>query len=147
MEMFPIVLVVDDDPSQVTLVRSILQKSGFRVLSANSPQDVLAALQAAGEARKGISLLVTDVEMPGMSGAALASELVAKQPGLKVLYLTAHSDALFQQRHTLKSHEAFLEKPVSAEGLRQAVSMLLKSASGPHSVSAPRIASTDLTAS
>ncbi len=128
LRVFPIVLVVDDDPGQVMFARSILEKSGFRVLSANSPADVLAALRVAGEASKGISLLVTDFEMPGMSGAALAEELLAKQPGLKVLYLTAHSDALFRKRHMLKPHEAFLEKPVSAEGLREAVNLLLRAA-------------------
>jgi len=50
---------------------------------------------------------------------------VTKHPALKVLYLTAHSDALFQHTHVLRPHEAFLEKPVSAHALREAVNLLL----------------------
>jgi two-component system cell cycle sensor histidine kinase/response regulator CckA len=121
----PIVLVVDDDRTQVTLVTSVLQKAGFRVVSANSPLVTLAALEVAGEASGAISLLVTDVDMPGMSGVVLAAQLVAKHPDLKVLYLTGHSDALFQRTHVLKTHEAFLEKPVSANELQEAVNFLL----------------------
>ena len=122
---FPVVLVVDDDQIQVALVTAVLRKAGCRVLSATSPLLALEALEVAGQARQGISLLITDLEMPGMSGLALASEMVSKHPKLKVLYLTAHADALFQQTHQLKPHEAFLEKPVSAQELREAVNLLL----------------------
>jgi two-component system, cell cycle sensor histidine kinase and response regulator CckA len=121
----PVVLVVDDDRAQVALVTAVLRKAGFRVLSASSPLAALAALKVAGEAIKGISVLVTDLDMPGMSGLTFAAELVTRHPGLKVLYLTAKADALFQDAPALKPHEAFLEKPVSAQALREAVNLLL----------------------
>jgi CheY-like chemotaxis protein len=120
--IFPIVLVVDDDPGQVAIVTSVLGKAGFRILSASS---ALAALDVASHSDERIYLLVTDLSMPGMSGLALAAELVTKDPELKVLYLTAHADELFRQTHALKPHEAFLEKPVSANALREAVYFLL----------------------
>src|ERR1700674_1377526 len=118
----PAVLVVDDDPGQVAIVTSILKKAGFRVLSASS---ALAALEVAGGSDERIYLLVTDLNMPNMSGLALAAELVTKHPQLKVLYLTAHANELFRQTHVLKPYEAFLEKPVSAHGLLEAVYFLL----------------------
>jgi CheY-like chemotaxis protein len=123
--VLPVVLVVDDDRVQVALVTAVLRKAGFRVLGASSPIDALAALKVAGEAIQGISVLVTDLEMPGMSGVAFAAEMVTRHPGLKVLYLTASADALFQDTHVLQPHEAFLEKPVSAHSLREAVNLLL----------------------
>jgi CheY-like chemotaxis protein len=118
----PVVLVVDDDPGQIAIVTSVLKNAGFRVLSASS---ALAALDIAGGSSARVYLLVTDLNMPNMSGLALAAELVIKHAGLKVLYLTAHANELFRQTHVLKPHEAFLEKPVSAQALLEAVYFLL----------------------
>jgi two-component system cell cycle sensor histidine kinase/response regulator CckA len=125
LAVLPVVLVVDDDLGQVAIVTSVLRKSGFRVLSASSGLD---ALDIAGRSDERIYLLVTDLNMPNMSGLALAAKLVIKEPELKVLYLTADANELFRQAHVLKPHEAFLEKPVSAHGLREAVYFLLRQA-------------------
>ena len=125
-DLFPVVLVVDDDRGQVLLVTSFLQKAGFRVVSASSAEHALAGLAAAGDASDAISLLVTDLDMPGMSGRTLAAQLMTKHPTLKVLYVTGNADVLFQQGRELGAHEAFLEKPVSAQALREAVNLLLQ---------------------
>jgi two-component system cell cycle sensor histidine kinase/response regulator CckA len=130
LDVVPAVLVVDDDPVQLAIVRSVLKKAGFDVLSAGSG---LAALEIAKSSSQEIYLLVTDMNMPGMSGRVLAAELVATRPGLKVLYITAHADDLFQGTRVLDPHEAFLEKPVSPQALREAVNLLLRSlVSWPH---------------
>ena len=123
MDVLPVVLVVDDDPGQVALVASVLKKAGFHVLSASS---AIAALDVAAGSGARIYLLVTDLNMPNMSGLALAAELVTRHPQLKVLYLTAHANELFRETHVLKPHESFLEKPVSAHGLLEAVYFLLQ---------------------
>jgi two-component system cell cycle sensor histidine kinase/response regulator CckA len=127
-DLFPVVLVVDDDRMQVALITSFLQKARFRVVSASSGLVALAALETAGEASNEISLLVTDLDMPGMSGLTFAAEMRKKHPALKVLYVTARADGLFQQGHQLTDHEAFLEKPVSSQALREAVNLLIRSA-------------------
>ena len=126
-DLFPVVLVVDDDRMQVALITSFLQKAGFRVVSAISGLVALKALEAAGEASNDITLLVTDLDMPGMSGLVFAAEMRKKHPALKVLYVTARAEGLFQQGHQLTDDEAFLEKPVSPQGLREAVNLLLRS--------------------
>lgn len=126
LDVFPVVLVVDDDRGQVALETSFLTRAGFRVISANSAIQALAALEVAGDAIQGISLLVTDLDMPGMSGRTFAAQMVAKHPNLKVLYVTGNADELFRQGSMLAAHEAFLEKPVSSEALREAVDLLLR---------------------
>lgn len=68
-----------------------------------------------------------------MSGRELAAHFVAKHPMLKVLYVTANADVLFRKGRALEAHEAFLEKPVSPEGLREAVNMLLLRTGPTHS--------------
>ena len=125
-DVFPIVLVVDDDRIQVALLTSFLTKAGFRVVSALSGVDALEALKnVGGNARKAISLLVSDLDMPGMDGRAFAREMCRQNPSLKVLYVTANADKLFRSGRLLEAHEAFLEKPVTQELLREAVNLLL----------------------
>jgi two-component system cell cycle sensor histidine kinase/response regulator CckA len=125
------VLVVDDDPVQVALVTSFLRKAAFHVVSASSANAALAALDVAGEASQAISMLVTDLDMPGMSGRTFAKQLMAKHPALKVLYVTSDADVLFQQGRELGPNEAFLEKPVSSQVLREAVNLLLRTSLPP----------------
>src|SRR5439155_2178848 len=72
-----------------------------------------------------LDILVTDLMMPEMTGDELARRLRQSRQDLKVLYLTGYSDRLFKEKTTLWADEAFLEKPCSVKGLRQAVSLLL----------------------
>jgi len=123
--IFPIVLVVDDDRIQVALLSSLLQKAGFRVISAPSGDHAVAALKAAGEASNAISLLVTDLDMPGISGRQLAAGMLKQHPKLKVLYVTGNPDGLFEPGRLLGPNESFLEKPVSPGNLREAINFLL----------------------
>jgi CheY-like chemotaxis protein len=118
----PLVLVVDDEPAFVQLATRALEPAGYRVLAATSGVD---ALQVTASLTRPLDLLLTDLEMPEMSGRSLASELRKKQGGLKVLYLTGHSDALFGHASMLDLHEAFIEKPISGPALREAVALHL----------------------
>ncbi len=72
-----------------------------------------------------LDVLVTDVMMPGMTGDELARRLRQSDRGLKVLYLTGYSDRLFKEKDALWEDEAFLDKPCTVKGLREAVSLLL----------------------
>ncbi len=119
----PIILAVDDDPAQLLIVKSILEKASHRVLTAPSG---LAALELVQTLDEPLLMLVTDVDMPDMSGRALSQELRRTQSDLRVLYLTAHSEKLFAKNALLGSHEAFLEKPVAAAALSEAVRLLLR---------------------
>ena len=63
--------------------------------------------------------------MPGMTGDELARQLRQSDRGLKVLYLTGYSDRLFKEKTGLWADEAFLEKPFTSKGLREALSLLV----------------------
>ena len=115
------ILVVDDEPSICRFVQAVLEKSGYRITTAASGADAMAAFTREGAP----DLLLTDLKMPQMDGDELAAKLRQQIPDLKVLYLTGFSDRLFKEKVTLWADEAFLDKPCSAQGLRQAVSLLL----------------------
>jgi CheY-like chemotaxis protein len=117
------VLVVDDDPGQLLIVKSLLENAGYRVLTAASG---LHALEVMHDLNEPLLVLVTDVEMPDMNGRVLADELRKTQRDLRVLYLTGHSDQLFAKGALLGDRDAFLEKPVSSAALTEAVRLLLR---------------------
>jgi CheY-like chemotaxis protein len=119
------VLIVDDDESIRLYVNRVLSEAGYRTTIAVDGADAIAAA-----ARGPFDLLLTDVVMPNMSGAELAERLRQDRPRLKVLYLTGHSDWLFAQQNKLLEGEAFLEKPCTAVGLQQAVSLAITGSVG-----------------
>ena len=113
------ILIVDDEEGVRRYVDRVLSGAGYRTTTAIDGADAIAA-----SAREGrFDLLLTDVAMPKMTGAELARRLRLNDPNLKVLYLTGCSDQLFEEKATLWHEEAFLEKPCTAAGLLQAVSL------------------------
>lgn len=114
------VLVVDDDAPVRIVERRILEEVGYEITEAC---DGLEAVELLAQ-DTALSLLVADLDMPGLAGDEMARRIRAMRPDLKVLYVTGHIDRLMDAR-PLWEGEAFLEKPFSAAGLREAVSLLL----------------------
>jgi CheY-like chemotaxis protein len=116
------ILIVDDEEPIARFVDRTLRTAGYDTVVAHDAQSALAA--AAG-ASAPFDLLITDLMMPGMTGDELARVMRRDEPNLKVLYLTGYSDHLFRDRVQLWADEAFLDKPVSMNALREAVSLAL----------------------
>jgi CheY-like chemotaxis protein len=77
------ILVVEDEEAIRELIRAVLAPTGARLLLTGSAEE--AGAVAAGTH---IDLLLTDVVLPGATGAELAATLRAAQPALKVIYMT-----------------------------------------------------------
>jgi two-component system cell cycle sensor histidine kinase/response regulator CckA len=116
------VLVVDDEASIRALNERVLTAAGYDVTAASDGVEALGIVD--GQPRP-FDLCVLDVMMPEMSGDELGRYLRRRDPDVKLLYFTGYSDRLFEKRPTLWQDEAFLEKPVTANGLLEAVSLLL----------------------
>jgi two-component system cell cycle sensor histidine kinase/response regulator CckA len=111
---------VDDEESIRRFVERVLKEAGFTTVTAVAGPEALEAAQNLGP----FDLLVTDLMMPAMTGDELARRLRQSEPELKVLYFTGYCDRLFKEKTTLWEDEAFLEKPCTAKGLLEAVSLL-----------------------
>ncbi len=116
------VLVVDDEEPMRRFVQEVLTEAGYETALASDGDDAIGV--AAGE-QLPFDLLVTDEMMPRMAGHQLARYMRERYLDIKVLYLTGYRDSVFDAKGSLWADEAFLDKPCSPEGLRQAVAQLL----------------------
>ena len=114
----PTILVVDDEPNVLHLVQSILEEAGYKVIGAGSAD---GAIKAFDRMPYHPDLLLTDVVMPGMSGPMLVDQLLAKQPNLKVLFMSGYDDRQVVQRYVVEKGFRLLTKPFSLNALRSAV--------------------------
>ncbi|HXG88011.1 MAG TPA: response regulator [Vicinamibacterales bacterium] len=114
------VMVVDDDPMMLEVLVRILQRENYELVTATGGPD---ALHKAGA--QPVDLLITDYAMPDMKGRELAERMRERYPGIHVLYQTGFSDMLFEDRRELEDKSAFLEKPFTARGLREAARFIL----------------------
>jgi PAS domain S-box-containing protein len=129
-----IFLVEDAEPLR-KLAQTFLEAGGFRVLSADSGE---SALEVATRFGGTFDLLLTDVVMPGMNGRALAEQLLPRQPGMKVLYMSGYTDSFIAGHGVLDSGTHLLHKPFTEEVLIRKVREVLDDGkkSGPASSSA-----------
>ena len=80
------VLLVDDYHSVRLMIREMLESQGLRVLEASCGAD---AVRIARSYPENLDLLLTDLEMPEMSGWECAKEIADLRPGIRVLYMSA----------------------------------------------------------
>ncbi len=121
MALAPLVLVVDDEAPIREMERRILEGEGYRVIQAPGGFEALTLLLE-GERP---DLLIADLEMPELAGEEMVARVHAVCPGLKVLYVTGNIDRLLNVRSLTWEGEAFLDKPFTARGLTEAVSLLM----------------------
>jgi PAS domain S-box-containing protein len=105
------ILLVEDEPQVREFAVTCLRQLGYRVTEADGPRSALALAARCGP----IDLLLSDVVMPDGGGRALAEQLLAQRPGLRVLFMSGYTDDAIVKRGVLKAGVAFLQKPLTAK--------------------------------
>jgi two-component system cell cycle sensor histidine kinase/response regulator CckA len=116
------VLLVEDEEQVRTAVLNILQRQGYRVISAQHAGEALLLCERHPGA---IDLLLTDVVMPNMSGPGLAKRLAATRPDMKVLCMSGYADDSIVRHGVLETGVAFLQKPITPASLARKVRAVL----------------------
>jgi PAS domain S-box-containing protein len=112
------ILVAEDEPTVLCLVRDVLLSAGYRVLEGASPSQVLTIAQA----HEGpIALVLADVVLPEMSGPDLAGRLREMLPDVRVLYMSGHTYEALGHRRLLSEGTELLKKPFTPSELRRRV--------------------------
>jgi len=125
------ILVADDDRDVVTFVSTVLEKSGYKVISAKNGEEALEKIKANRP-----DLVILDILMPKQSGIRLYRELKTDQSlkDIPVVILSGISKRTFLRSQEVLTEfggepvpepEVYIEKPVEADDLAQTVSEVL----------------------
>ena len=116
------ILLVEDAEPLRKLAQTFLEAGGFRVLSAESGERALEVVASFGGT---FDLLLTDVVMPGINGRVLAEQMLPRQPGMKVLYMSGYTDSFIAGHGVLDPETHLLHKPFTEEILLRKVREVL----------------------
>lgn len=119
-----IVLLADDERSVRSYAKTVLQHDGYQVLEAADGLDALALFRKLGGA---VDILVTDINMPRMSGLELAKSIRSGCPHMPVVYISGRPQ---EQLHDPKARIILVPKPFSQKELLKAVRDLLSQSAG-----------------
>jgi CheY-like chemotaxis protein len=114
------ILVVEDQPQVRQLTCKMLRGMGYKVLEAGDGMQALETVRTHG---RPISLLLTDVIMPGMNGREVAAHLKPLQPNMEVIFMSGYTDRIIGD--VIDSTVKFLQKPFTTEQLQMMVRQAL----------------------
>ena len=128
--MNPLVLVVDDEPDVEVLFRQQfrhdLRAGRFTMDFAQSAPLALQRINDAGD--RSLILILSDVNMPGMSGLELLPQARAVRPDVPIIMITAYGDAETKRKALEGGAEALLTKPIDFATLRNEIDVRVERA-------------------
>jgi signal transduction histidine kinase len=108
-----LVLLVEDEPPMREVARRILVRNGYQVISAADGHEAVTAAATS----EPITLLLTDVIMPGMQGGEVAERVREVQPSIAVLFMSGYTEGLLSAQGVLDPEINFIEKPFTEASL------------------------------
>jgi two-component system, cell cycle sensor histidine kinase and response regulator CckA len=116
------VLLVEDEPTILTMTTKMLERQGYTVMTASKPSE---AMRLADEHTGEIHLLITDVVMPEMNGRDLAQSLLSLHPNIKSLFMSGYTANIIAHHGVLDEGVHFIQKPFSKQDLAAKVREVL----------------------
>ena len=117
------ILVVDDEPDVETLFRQQFRRDlrSGRFMMEFAPSAPAALERAVDTRDPSLVLILSDINMPGMSGLEMLPEVRAKRPDVPVIMVTAYGDPETKRRALERGAEALLTKPIDFAALRSEI--------------------------
>ncbi|MFH1021145.1 MAG: response regulator, partial [Pseudomonadota bacterium] len=116
------ILFVDDEPALAELGKQVLGILGYQVQAHGDSREAWARFVVEPDA---FDLVITDLTMPGMTGAQLAQKILALRPGIPIIMTTGYSDILTEEEALELGVREYLLKPLSAARLAEVVRRVL----------------------
>jgi DNA-binding NtrC family response regulator len=117
-----VVLIVDDEEAIRKLLKARFEREGLTVLTANDASEAGAVLAQ----NRNLSLIVSDVKMPGKDGITFTKEVKEQHKGMKVIVMTGHGEKSTAIQALRIGASDYLEKPFDMEEMVHAVNRALK---------------------
>lgn len=117
----PCLLVIDDDANIRKLLRRVLEKQGYRVITAANGQEGLAFAR-----QETIQLVLLDLNMPEMKGPEVVRELRKLRPSLPVIIVTGYPDSHLMMEVYVQCPVMLVPKPIDRNVLLSAVNITLE---------------------
>jgi CheY-like chemotaxis protein len=114
----PVILVADDEELIRKIITAVVNCDGYRLLIGS---DGAEALELSRQYQGHINLLISDIQMPGMTGIELAEQLARERPGMKVLLISGDPG-----QEIIPERFHFLPKPFLPEALLDAIGKLMQ---------------------
>jgi DNA-binding NtrC family response regulator len=117
-------LVVDDDPDIVQVLKMGLLKNGFMVEAFTNPQEALQSFKSDAES---YCLVLSDIRMPSLSGIQLSKKVKEVNPNVKVVLMTAFEirDSEFSKVFPSTQVDGFVQKPIGIKELTDKILSLI----------------------
>ncbi|HOG47570.1 MAG TPA: histidine kinase N-terminal 7TM domain-containing protein [Anaerolineae bacterium] len=115
------ILIVDDEEMVRTLCRRMVERLGYRALTAAGGHEAVAVLREHPE----VACAIVDLTMPKMDGLATLAELRRAVPGFPVILSSGYEQGQIGERLQGRGVAAFIHKPYGLEGLREALEKVL----------------------
>ncbi len=117
-------LIVDDDPDIVQVLKLGLLQNGFSVEAFTNPQEALQSFKSDAES---YCLVLSDIRMPGISGIQLSKKIKEVNPNVKVVLMTAFEirDNEFSKVFPSTQVDGFVQKPIGIKDLTDKILRLI----------------------
>jgi two-component system cell cycle sensor histidine kinase/response regulator CckA len=117
------ILIVEDEEAVRIFSSRALKNKGYKVLEAFSGENALEVIEGFGADK--IDLIISDVVMPGISGPEFVEQVLAKYPGIKVIFVSGYGEDAFYEKYGSAREFNFLAKPYNLNQLAEKVKDLL----------------------
>jgi len=119
------ILMVDDDVNTLRSMEFILEAADLEVTTGTNGEEALQTILSRQKARPPIDLLITDVQMGGLSGIQLIDELHRRNIFMPILVVTAYGESKLRKELAKRGCPHCLDKPFNDEDLIQTVFQIL----------------------
>lgn len=108
------ILIVEDEPAILNMMKRMLDRLGYKTISASSPLEAIRLVKSSAEK---IDLLISDIIMPEMNGKALSERIKEIFPEIRILFMSGYTADVIAHHGILEEGVCFMQKPFTREEL------------------------------